>query len=140
MTELVSNGTFDIDTTGWGALNVTLSVVGGRMRVTNTGTGNGIAYQSLVTEVGATYRVSGDMVLGTSTNVRLSVSNTGNGTPIAYIDGAGSKIFNFVATAATTYVRCHTTTSTAGLYDDFDNVSVTKLPPRPPVRSSSFVG
>lgn len=75
MTELVSNGTFDTDTTGWGALNVTLSVVGGRMRVTNTGTGNGIAYQALVTEVGATYRVVGDMVLGTSTNVRLSVSN-----------------------------------------------------------------
>jgi hypothetical protein len=32
--ELVTNGTFDTDTTGWAATTATLSVVSGRLRVT----------------------------------------------------------------------------------------------------------
>lgn len=139
MTELITNGSFDTDASGWSALNVTLSVVSGRLRVTNTGSGSGIAHQAIATEVGKGYVVRSDAFLGTSTNVRVSAATAAGNTAIAYSGAGVGKAFTFTATTTTTYIRCQTMTTTAGLYDDFDNISVQALPPRGPVRSSFVV-
>lgn len=139
MSELITNGAFDADASGWTAMNVTLSVVGGRLRVTNTGSGGGIAHQAIATQVGQAYVVRSDAFLGTSTNVRVAAATGAASTSVGYSGDGVAQAFIFTATTTTTYIRCQTLTSTAGLYDDFDNISVTPLPPREATRSSFFL-
>lgn len=57
--ELVSNGTFDTDTTGWGANGAVLSVVAGALRITGDGvTAYPSARRIIPTIIGASYEVS----------------------------------------------------------------------------------
>jgi hypothetical protein len=57
--ELVTNGTFDADVSGWTALSsATLSVVSGALRVTNVGANFGKAEQSLRVTSGNYYKVT----------------------------------------------------------------------------------
>lgn len=127
--ELVTNGTFDTDTTGWSATNSTLSVEGGRMRVTVTTGGTASnGSQILTTEVGATYRLAGDIVAGTFGGTKnISVAGSSGGAAIASIAASGET--TFVATATTTHVRGLQGAAGAlsGQYTDFDNISVRKV-------------
>lgn len=140
MTELITNGAFDTDTSGWSAQNATLSAVSGRLRVSTTGTTSAIGYQSFATVVGQIYRVIGEMFLGTGTNVTLSIGIGPGSIAIASISGAGTKTFLFSASATTTYVRCQVPANNSGRYLEADNISVQPLPPRKPARSSFFLG
>jgi len=123
--ELVTNGTFDTDTSGWTAgPDTTISVVSNRLRVTNLGTAYGYAYQAFPTVVGATYTVTVDITFN-SGFARLNIANSHSQTSFANIDvnASGRYTHTFVATATTTYVNVGNRND-ADIYNDFDNISV----------------
>jgi hypothetical protein len=147
MSELIVNGTFDTDATGWSASSLaSLSVVdsggadGNRLRVTNTGTGVSYAFQAFATVVGVGYRVKADLFQGTAGAPTLFIGNSQGSGGITVVTGAGSRTTTFVATAITTFVSLRNNSlTTAGKYNEFDNVGVKPLPPRVPARSSHFL-
>jgi hypothetical protein len=117
-TELVTNGTFDTDTTGWTATNATTSVISGVARVTAT-VDFGRISQSCTTVVGKTYRVTAYELDGTSVGQVLVGTSAGSG-------GLGSgTALTFVATTTTSFVTLRI--NTAGGYADFDNISVREV-------------
>jgi hypothetical protein len=119
--ELVTNGTFDTDTTGWTASNSTLSAVDGKLRVTNVGATNGIGYQSFPTTIGKTYKYTVTATAGTSSALpRIGTAIGGS----QY--GTGSLIFT--ATSATAFISMRNGTAVDGAYADYDNVSIKEIP------------
>jgi hypothetical protein len=74
--ELVTNGTFDADTSGWTAINATLSVVSGAMRVTNTSAVSGTASQFVSVVSGKTYAVTFTNVAESSANFDFRVGES----------------------------------------------------------------
>jgi hypothetical protein len=107
--ELVTNGTFDTDTTGWTAYTTELiSQVSGTMRL-ERGTGSGYVYQAVPTIVGESYNFSLDLTEVTTGNLQLRLGTTITGLEI-YDFGAltttGTYTHTFTATSTTTYIVC----------------------------------
>src|SRR5574343_1020631 len=70
--ELVTNGTFDTDTSGWTSINATLSSVSGALRITKT-TVNGQARQGPIpTVVGRVYRATATLTNRSVAGVNVS--------------------------------------------------------------------
>jgi hypothetical protein len=120
--ELVTNGTFDTDTSGWTAYNDgTLSVVSGALRVTPDADGSG-AQQSIATVSGKKYVLSGEFTvsggqgrISVETSGGSTITNSGNVT--SFLGG-----LTFTAGSATTVVKLNSNGGTS--YTDFDNISV----------------
>lgn len=123
--ELISNGTFDTNTTGWTASGATLTVVSGAMRVTNSAGASGYGYQAVTTVIGATYQIAGTLTNGTS-GARLRVGTTAGGSEILLLS-ASTPGTTFVATATTTYISCRNASATSGQASDYDNISLKKV-------------
>lgn len=128
--ELITNGTFTTDTSGWTASQSTLSVVAGAMRVTIST--NGLAAygrQAITTEVGKTYTAKCTLVTdAAAAALYLYVGTTVAGNDLGSIifSAPGEFSLSFVATTTTTYINllAHTSGAVAGEYGEFDNVSV----------------
>ena len=129
--ELVTNGTFDTDASGWTAeVGVDATVTSGEVQLLNTAAGTGRNfYQTVVTEVGKVYSVS------------YYCQKTPGGTTIVFAgDSAGSSTggdqqtvlgdedssFVFVAGQASTYITCRIG-GTDGQGAIFDNISVKEV-------------
>jgi len=131
-TELVTNGTFDTDTTGWTAISgATLSVVSGELVVTNAG-GDGFAgaEQAITTEAGRTYAVTFDVVTAGPSGWDCNIGTTSNSSDL--YDGAvstetGTITVFFTATSTTSYVGL--VSRNAGGSSTFDNISVKEIYP-----------
>ena len=134
--ELVTNGTFDTDVSGFTANGTaTLSAVSGRMRITSGG-GNARAIQGVPTVVGKSYVVSLDYNGGQGTAHYMKIADASDGTG----DVAGTIVdldsldvrqasFTFTAESTTSYLTiAHTSGSVSGNYFDVDNVSVREMP------------
>lgn len=130
-TELVTNGTDLVDTTGWTAGEVsggtasTLSVVNGNLRVTSTGATNGTGEQILTLVVGERYRFKVKGLLGTSAYWALRLGTTLHGTEIYNSDAIESDkeiFFDFYATTTSLYVTL-LNSSVSDSYNDFGNIS-----------------
>ncbi len=126
--ELVTNGTFDSDTSGWSAVNSTLSLSSGAMRVTISTSGLAYAYQAITTVAGKTYTATMSIPAsnnpGNNYGFRIGTSVGANdlgqdwtGSPDA------SATLTFTATGTTTYVHA-ALSYTAGQWAEFDNISV----------------
>ena len=126
--ELVTNGTFDTDTTGWSASGSTLSVVSGRLRVTAVSI-YGNAKQSFATVIGKTYKYSFGRFNGTAGANAIRIGTTSGGSE--YINVIVTDETNlqgyFVATSTTTHLTLYAWTTTAGNYSEYDNVTVKLL-------------
>ena len=136
--ELVSNGTFDTNTTGWTAGNsATLSVDSNRLKVTNGTSSAGWAAQEITVTVGKTYVVSVDGISGTSApNVRIGTS-ANNSSYVADPGGADGKRRYFItATSSSLYMTLKPNSNTNGNNALFDNASVTLYDP--PNKASNF--
>lgn len=120
---LVINGTFDTDTTGWTATNsAALSIVSEKLRVTNGAASFGTAQQSITTEIGKSYLVGySGYTGGTSFEFRLGTS-AGN-YDIARISNPGSGSVSFTATTTSTHITLQNYTGTLGNYAEWDNIS-----------------
>lgn len=119
-TELVTNGTFDSDTSGWTAALTTISSVSGELIVTGNGSNSyGSVYQDVPTVVGKTYVLSFDFTK-TLNNLILTI----NGTDIvtytsSFVGGAAQ----FTATSNTTRVQFKVVNNASGELT-IDNVSL----------------
>jgi hypothetical protein len=95
---LVTNGTFDTDTTGWTNTSATLSIVGGEGLVTSGG-GFGYVRQSIPTVIGKTYAASCSARIGTTNTATLSLGGVGASTSSA-TPTTLSVVFTATATSA----------------------------------------
>jgi hypothetical protein len=122
--ELVVNGTFDTDTTGWGAIQgATLSVDANRLLITN---GNfGAARQYITVVLGKTYILTGTYTAGTATTARL-VSYSGNENGISTQKDVGTGPFSmvFVGQGVSCPIALQLLSGVAGQTGYFDNISV----------------
>ncbi|MGX9855761.1 phage head spike fiber domain-containing protein [Limimaricola variabilis] len=128
--ELVTNGAFNTDVSGWAPTASSLSVQTGAMRITGTGT-NGYSTTSIATEAGQAYRMAVNYIPGTAANGWLGVNTSSNrdgGEKSIGLNSLqpGVNTVAFVASGATSYVHL-TANGVSGVYADFDNVSVQKL-------------
>jgi hypothetical protein len=129
---LVTNGTFDTATTGWTGTNATLSLVSGRMRVTDAGAASA-AYQQINVDVGKTYRLNLDYLFPSSnvaSDYEISIrAGTFSGAVIAekktgLVEDVETNVsLIFTPTVATVSIRL-SPSSTTGDTADFDNISV----------------
>ena len=123
--ELVTNGTFNTDTSGWTAsAAATLSTDTGRLKVASSGS-YAWAYQAFTTVIGKTYRISFDTTNGDATIVCIFVGTDTGLTAANYDSGAkanGSHFAVFTATATTTYFK--PLVGGVGKFAFFDNISV----------------
>ena len=131
-TELVANGDFASDLTGWtlttgeGASQTQES---GRLRL-QAGTSRGRTSQGISTTIGETYRVSVEKYVGTATslqNGQVKIDNSaGFGSIVNNNDNTNEVSFVFTATATTTYITLQL--EEASDYFEFDNVSIKHIP------------
>jgi hypothetical protein len=128
-TELVTNGTFDTDTSNWTAFLGTLSVVNSTLRVT-ADSAYGYAYQSFTTVVGNVYQVKATLVDAGTTIANFIQVGTIASPPSIISQNIGTTTgeysFEFAATDTTTVVRVASGNGT-GLYADWDNISVKEI-------------
>lgn len=122
--ELITNGTFTTNSTGWTNFNATNAVSTGKVTVTTTALTGGID-QSFSTVSGGTYTVTYNATNGTGTasiSIANSQANLGGANAIAS-GQASSTTFTFVATASTTFIGLMVSGKNGGT-GDFDNISV----------------
>jgi hypothetical protein len=117
--ELITNGTFDVNTTGWTASNTTLSVVGGAMRVENTGALFGFAYQAIACTPGVSYTVTNTFGGNNNASKAVTVASFIGGSTFSSSTGS----LTFTASAATMYVHLYAGSNVLGNYNEYDNVS-----------------
>ena len=130
--ELVTNGTFDTDVSGWTAdTDTSISFASGSMRVELISGTNPSASAFISTEIGETYEFQVEITGGTQSGWRYIRVGTGAfGSNVAEfidkLDGTSLTVV-FQATATTTYITVLHLTSTVGQYLDYDNISVRKV-------------
>ena len=98
-TNLVTNGTFTSDTTGWTSSGTSISIDSNRLKVVGWG-----AHQTLTTVVGKWYRFTVDFIQNSSHRGGLYLGTTNNGAEI-FTSGA--------ATSSTTIVKYFKATTTS---------------------------
>jgi len=132
---LVTNGTFDTDTSGWSAQNsATLSAAGAELTVTNGATAFGYASQAITTEIGRVYTFSVDVTDVSSSGVggaRIRIGTSLGGGTITEIQQttAATVTHTFTAETATTYLRVGLWVQGSGSSVSFDNISVYEVDP-----------
>jgi len=125
-TELVTNGTFDTDTSGWTALaDTTISLSSGSMLVTaGTNSLTAGAYQSISVESFKTYTVSFDFTLVSGTcSFRVMTGANAGTISAASISSSGTYTLTFKTSATTVYLN-FLYYNASGQSGKFDNVSV----------------
>lgn len=126
--ELITNGTFTTDTSGWTTLNgATFTAGSGVATLTNdaTGTHAGGAYQAVATVAGRVYTVYADFTKGTAANGFVGASTVPGQQDLGFasLSVSGQLRFEFVATAATTYISVYPSTTLASVTASYDNIS-----------------
>ena len=128
--ELVTNGTFDTDASGWTGINATLSSSSGELVVTSTVAGTCWAQQDIAVTSGSSYLVSVDhKISGISQDLFL-----GSSTGVADLHNGptqGSDTTEVVLVTATSSVLSITLrvfSSSIGQTGGLDNVTVKEIP------------
>ena len=129
--ELVTNGTFDTDTTGWIAGGGTIAEVSGQLQITSSG--YGAAYQNVALVAGKTYKVTFNYAVGSPNAAALRVVlGYGGGTPvqidIASTTGQKSLILTWSGATGAARFAVSLLDAAAGKIGYFDNISVKELP------------
>ena len=132
--ELVTNGTFDTDLTGWTTdydlARGTISWQSGKIRLTNDGTGNTYAYQAIPTEPGKAYILTGDVTSAGNAIGRLQAGDTAGSATFGYkltaSNVTATVTLTFKALSATSYVQflANGAAGAATDYAEFDNITV----------------
>lgn len=128
--ELVTNGTFDTDTSGWTAVNSTLSIAANKLQVVSSGAGIAYAEQTLSGfTVGQTYilEATGSIISGSSKAYATIYTGTGTfvANAISNVSAETTGTLTFVASQTSMKVRLQLVTPTgSGDTGLFDNISV----------------
>lgn len=126
--DLVTNGTFSTNTTGWtvGAGAFAVNTARGRLNAVNGG--QGFVYQQITTVAGELYQLTANINDGTANaEIRItSAPNLDSSSQIATSGvetGTASVDFEFVATGTTAYIVLATNGAVSQYqYVDFDNI------------------
>lgn len=135
--ELVTNGLFTTDTTGWTPTSAaaTIASVSGELRMTTVSAATQRFSAPITCEIGKTYRMSMRMRRGTVADnviglvsalptLNSNVANTGSYSGTTMV----TRTVNFVATATTMYIGGGNSASeNAGLTSFFDSFSVKEV-------------
>lgn len=134
--DLVTNGGFASDTTGWTASSATLSNKSGGqsgncLQVANN-SGTGYAYQAITTEVGKWYQLNFYYKTGTAASATWAIGTSAGGTQIDYASLSTAAAWrlstvNFQAVGTTTYLRFGPAGGTGTENSLFDTISVKEL-------------
>ena len=124
--ELVTNGTFDSNTTGWTAVDATITHSSGTAVVNRTGGAGLSAYQAITTVIGETYVLTGTIdSTGTGNRGDIRIYSNLGSTMLVNASGTDNQTVTvsatFTATTTTSYV--YFTVDGIGTAT-FDNVSV----------------
>jgi hypothetical protein len=135
---LVTNGTFDANTTGWTASGATLAVAAGGassttgLEVANSGAASGSAYQDLTTRVGRIYLAKFKFKVGTAAGGSFDIGTVANAKSI--VDGASlsdvaltQKSVAFVASDTTTRITLNNDSAVSGETVLFDDVVIEEI-------------
>jgi len=117
--ELVTNGTFDTDTTGWTAgNNATLTVSNGLLNIARSDTDYPYAYQGVATVIGRKYRLQ-----STSDNGGTRIyTEAAKGGDLLLNEGNNPSVsIEFTAMSTTSYIHLHADQTAA---KEFDNISL----------------
>ena len=131
-TELVTNGTFDSNTTGWTEQSgggASISVVSGELQITGGTASYPRARQEFTTVVGQRYGVSVTARKGTASNNVYIYNNDLGASNITYhTSTTNAKLsFAFTASSTTSYVELTINGVNNGTTAFFDNVSIRLL-------------
>jgi hypothetical protein len=142
--ELVTNGTFTTDTTGWTAYqNGVLSVDTARLLITNGAADSGAAYQTITTVADKTYVFSITITEGTSATSIVRVGAGSGAAVSSYVNatnlGDGVFTYTFTATSTVTTITVYVGTITLGHTVYFDNISVKLADPDRSVKNKGLV-
>jgi len=131
--ELVTNGTFDSDISGWAhpqPSRGSISFDMGSIRVSNDGTGGNLVEQAIPTVAGKAYLMIGTGTQGGATRGRISAATTSFASDLgsSFLDTAQSFVFR--ASGATTYIALFASggSGSAANFATFDNISVREMP------------
>ena len=127
--ELVTNGTFDTDLSGWNNDGTTSAIVGNQIEVTSVSgvSGSGVN-QTITTVAGKRYKFSSDHAPQTG-RARIEVKDNNNfgsglGT-LSQTSATGTYEFVFVALSNSTYIRLEAFDTSSVVL--FDNISVKEV-------------
>ena len=130
-TELVTNGTFDTDISGWNNDGTTSAIVGNQIEVTTVSgvSGSGVE-QTITTVAGKRYKFSSDHAPQTG-RARIEIKDNNNfgsglGT-LSQTSATGTYEFVFVALSNSTYIRLEAFDTSSVVL--FDNISVKEVNP-----------
>ncbi|MCP4826222.1 MAG: hypothetical protein GY892_19230, partial [Shimia sp.] len=126
--ELVTNGTFDTDTSGWNISNADLAAVSGELQISNQSSSPVSAAQSISLTVGKVYAVEVTSRLGDSGGTVARASFFGNIFASANSAAPVTETIHIVASSssATLSLFSYGTSSTEAY---FDNISVREIDP-----------
>lgn len=129
--ELVTNGTFDTDTSGWtdnsvGGSSISWNVSGYINLNVSAASEVALADQSITTVVGQTYVISIAAINSVNSTAIFVGTSLGNNNLVSQgIGTAGSYSFTFTATTTTTYIRLYSNNGGGGAATaSLDNISV----------------
>jgi hypothetical protein len=136
-TNLVTNGSFDSNTTGWTASGATLSSVAGgnasnALQIENSGSASGAAYQDITTRANRVYFLTLKAKVGTADGFQVKIGTTSDDDGIfaspVYTDSTLSeKKFAFVASGTTTRLTLVNTSEDSGETVLFEDVVVEEV-------------
>lgn len=131
--ELVTNGTFDTDTTGWTAQgDASISSVNGELQVADGGASFSRAQLDLTPPANKVYRVSVDARLGTATSYDVRIGNNLGTTVYGSATSqtaTKTHVFYVYPTTALLYIFLYSNGSGGNETAFFDNISVREINP-----------
>ena len=127
--ELVTNGAFSTDASGWTPVNCALSVSSGELLISTNVTAYGRAPQAISTTSGDWYKLSFSSRLGTSSFMQMNIGTSAGASDITTVGDlfAGIKTILFKAVGSTTYITPYSG-NVAGDTAYFSSISVKQIP------------
>lgn len=126
---LVTNGRFDVDVSGWLSTNAAISLVGNAIQVQQTTGAEGSADQAITTVIGKEYTLIVEAKAGTAAFHDVGIGTTQSGKEILDTGNIASAVsftkysYIFTATATTTWISVYAS-GAVGENTLFDNISV----------------
>ena len=121
--ELVANGTFDSDLSGWTVVSGSATVTNGEAVVSYDGANGGLN-QYVTVEVGKLYEIKASLTATTSSGPRLKIGTTNNGNDIRQLGVVGDIFERVVATTTTISIFAQALTDGS---TTIDNISVKEV-------------
>jgi hypothetical protein len=130
MPELVTNGTFNSTTTGWGSVNSPVLTVGASgVTIQNNGATGGYLTQQILTIAGRVYQLTADIIFGGPGFARAELKNgsaSAPGTTMINATASGAYTSRFTALSGTTWVVVGNRND-SGASHTYDNISVREV-------------